>query len=118
MERIEVIVPRESDSNVYATVSCEESEAIQNGNELLEALCRAVTKWVQTDDGKSLFIYAADDLNIGDLAGNGIDDTLIRLLEYEGVKDFQIGHPDRCDWNYDTRLVDMNSLPEDFGEDL
>ena len=34
-------------------------------------------------------------------------------MENEGIKSFQVMQPDVCDWNYDTPLVDTNSLPEE-----
>lgn len=117
MERIEVLVIREGNNDVAVVVSCEKSRTVQNGNQLLESLIKAVTKWVQTDEGKPVFGYATDDLNIGDLASHGTDEVFKCLLEDEGIHGFQIIQPDRCDWNYDTPLVDTNSLPEDFGVD-
>lgn len=54
------------------------------------AIRRAVTQWVkETDDGRRVYAYANDDLNIGDLASHGID-TLKPFLEAEGIFDFTI----------------------------
>ena len=111
-ERIEVLVSRTTNINdAYVVVSCDTSGKIDSGDKLLEYLIKAVTKWVQTPEGRPLFEYAADDLNIGDLSSYCREPTLARLLKEEGINNFQIIQPDRCDWNYDTPLVSTNNLP-------
>lgn len=118
MNRLEVLVAREGSffkgNPVFVVVSCDKTRQIENGNQLEEALVRAVTNWIKTtEEGKAAFQYATDDLNIGDLLSHLDDENLARAMENEGIKSFQVMQPDVCDWNYDTPLVDTNSLPEE-----
>jgi hypothetical protein len=89
-EQLQVLVTRESDPSTTVLVSCERTKMIPSGSKLLEAVIKAVTKWVQTKDGEDTFNYAGEDLNIGDIASHGVSGPLYRLLLDEGVKDFQI----------------------------
>ncbi|OJY94403.1 MAG: hypothetical protein BGP25_05275 [Lysobacterales bacterium 63-13] len=82
--------------------------------EVLASLRDAVTAWVmETDAGKGLWLYAQEDLNIGDLLGADafLDAELVTRMESHGLRFVSGSGSDegRC-FAYDSVLVDVNTL--------
>ena len=80
------------------------------------AITQAVTKWVQTKEGKPVFEFAGEDLNIGDLVTYGAArcEVFKHLLEEEGITDLKLSGPFQpaFGWSFDSVLVDCSQLPE------
>jgi hypothetical protein len=65
-----------------------------------------VTRWAQGGQGKKFLNGNHGDINIGDLATEGISDVLTGELRKEGVENLTIEcHVgDRASWDYDDNL--------------
>ncbi|MCK9433731.1 MAG: hypothetical protein M0R32_02655 [Candidatus Cloacimonetes bacterium] len=110
---VEFIVPRESkDENTYATIKAEvdPSASLNLADHFKEALIKAVTQWIRsTDEGKELYFSTSEDLNIGDLASEGISKKLWKELKKVGIFAMSIKTNSICEehnWNYDAHLFD------------
>lgn len=115
--RISVLVVREFSffhgNPVYVVVSCDKSPSVDSPNQFLQAVGQAVTLWVKnTESGKETYIYAGDDLNIGDICQHDADPELHKFLAETGVHNFQISHPEKSGWNYDTSLVNILEIDQ------
>lgn len=126
-ERIAVLVYRmeKLTPNPMVEISADKTQPVQTVQNLQDAICRAVTKWmIGTEEGKQAWEYAGSDFNIGDLSshvGDGENDNpeLVRLLEDEGVKNLRISDLADTDdnWTYDTSLVNSGDVEDAFNED-
>jgi len=91
-------------------VIAETDDNIQNDKQLVIALQEGITQWAEaTDDGKRLYKYAGDDMNIGDLSDVRIESFLpfckgIHSLSFESLSIAQ-------NWEYDTSLC--NEIEKD-----
>lgn len=82
-----------------------------------QALRKAVTQWVNTTaQGRSLWEYSCEDLNLGDLASSSAfqDEQFLQVLLANGIEYIEC-FVDDCDaaGNYDEVLVDETSLQAD-----
>lgn len=127
-ERIAVLVYRmeKLTPNPMVEISADKTQPVQTVQNLQDAICRAVTKWmIGTEEGKQAWeCNGGSDFNIGDLSqfvGDGENDNpeLVRFLEDEGVKNLRISDVADTDdnWTYDTPLVDSGDVETAFNED-
>lgn len=87
-----------------------EAEIESDEDDLLDRVCRAVTKWVNTSTtGAKAWEYSGRDLNIGDLASYLGDPQLMRCFRDEGIQGFVLRDLPDADkyWHYDTVLVNV-----------
>lgn len=83
---------------------------LEGPQEIVNAIKKALTRWVGTSErGKKAWIGTCEDLNVGDLLGEGYcqDNELRKILREEGVviAEGVIADPEEA-WNYDAVLVD------------
>lgn len=127
-ERIAVLVYRQENLafGPIVEVSADKTQPVQSVQNLQDAICRAVTKWmIGTEDGKKAWEYSGGgDFNIGDLSthvgdGENDDSELVRFLEDEGVKNLRISDLADTDdnWTYDTSLVNSGDVENAFNKD-
>lgn len=87
-----------------------EAEIASDEDDLLDRVCRAVTKWVNTStDGAKAWEYSGRDFNIGDLASYLHEDELWVCMAEEGIQGFVLRDLPDADkyWYYDTVLVNV-----------
>jgi hypothetical protein len=100
----------------YANALAVEAEIDGEQDDLLERLCRAVTRWVNsTPDGAKAWEYSSQDFNIGDLASELGDPILLMRMADEGIRGFVLSDVPEEDryWRYDTVLVNVADLEEE-----
>jgi hypothetical protein len=62
------------------------SPTLQTPKEVMDAFERGITKWVETTtEGKKLWDYSSEDLNIGDMIGLDQNEELNKLLISQGI---------------------------------
>ena len=90
-----------------------EMDEIFDENETLNRLKEAVTNWVnETEEGRKLWDYSCEDLNIGDLAACASREDLIPYLKKAGIKDFNFlfcGDVSSGAHSFDTVLASSHS---------
>jgi hypothetical protein len=73
-------------------------------SDVLKAFCKAITTWVEkTEEGKSLWRYTSEDLNIGDILSFNENKSLTPFLKTEGIKS----------WKTIYELVDQEEVSYD-----
>lgn len=83
----------------------------------IDILCRAVTKWVnQTEEGKNIYEYSSEDLNIGDISGCS-EGTFSQWGVYNFVvESIDMDRGEQCDYDKHLYVGDFNN--EDEKDDL
>jgi len=109
------IIPRYEDPCFAIVNIVVTDESLCKEEKFLTELRRAVTEWVKTsEDGKSVWEYSGNDLNIGDLMSHGgIEDIVALMPGVESIDLDQIGHPRGGNWTYNTVLVNEEEIEED-----
>lgn len=86
-------------------------KSIVHEKDLLDEIRKSILEWVKnTSDGQSIYGYAADDMNIGDIAGH--EDDIIAYsdkicnLKFEMLDVGQL-------WNFDTSLCPNDPFDEE-----
>lgn len=87
----------------------EEARKIKNPTDAMNALCRALARWVEEDGvGRELWKDTANDMNIADIRGYEKDPCLMRHLVMNGIDTLKITLDDGFeiteDFTYDTIL--------------
>ena len=99
---------------VMVIVSADQTQTVASPSNLQDRVVAGITRWVDTTaEGQKAWELSSQDFNIGDLSEWLDDVDLLKCLADEGVKNLTIESVDAdTDWNYDTVLVDSNSLAE------
>jgi len=82
--------------------------------EVFKAFTNGITKWVEeTEEGKDLWLYTAEDLNIGDLLSHSDTKTLNKYLEAEGIEKWKTAYEliDEEEISYDKVLATPKESP-------
>ncbi len=98
-----------SGEDYVAVITCEVEDADKmTPNAIMEHLCAAVTAWVDTTpEGRECFADTEEDMNVGDLAMNGIPPGVFIYLAEYGIHHLTIkifGGEETCRYNYDSHL--------------
>jgi hypothetical protein len=86
----------------FVIITAETPDDVDTEAKLLDLIREGVERYVKaTDEGKALYNYAGDDMNVGDLADHASDLVAycekIQSLSFESIDAAQ-------DWTYDTSL--------------
>jgi len=108
---VEFVISREGTKELtFAIVTADiNNENLRDEMNFLEAVQRAVTRWVKgSDNGKKAWKLTCEDFNIGDMDNWTSDTNLKKCLCEEGIDLFNIriiSHSSICkNWMYDTVL--------------
>lgn len=106
------------DRMVIYRMEIAEASPVQNSRDALLALKKGVTEWVRTtEEGRRLWEYSSEDLNIGDLASYLEDASLLECLKRRGIEGIDLLYEvvEGEEISYDHVLVDGDEL--DPGDD-
>jgi hypothetical protein len=100
------------------TVEVARGARINTADQAFKAIQKGVTQWVkETEEGKKLWKYSSNDMNIGDLAGNEITPELRKYLLAAGIEHLDIeivqSNDEECSYHYDSIIVNEDELPEE-----
>lgn len=105
---LQVVVFRESnDERTTAVLRCPATQTVYNGDTLRNALIRALTSWFrETEAGRQALAASSEDYNVGDLAVDYTDESLLPYLKREGVSNLEIEtySSGETTWSYDQHL--------------
>ncbi len=109
---VEFIVPRSSE-NTYAIVTAQvvlDTRSLHLADQFILALRKAVTQWIRSSkEGRESLDSSSEDLNIGDLAQDGISPKLKKELAKVGIFEMKIDTNSRDEehnWEYDDHLFE------------
>ena len=117
MHTLEFLVYRQEKftPTCFVLITAEVDDSIKTSAELVAELRQAVTQWAkQSDDGRDAYAYAADDMNIGDLANYDLDDIVVYSSKIEKITLQQFDAAK--DWVYDTSLCEEIDLNENVAQ--
>jgi len=111
------VVQRDGEST-FCIVRAQTKDQIESEGQLLEAIQRAVTDWIDnTEEGKAAFRERGWGLNVGDLASYLGDDYLKAALKDRGVEylkmETQFGTELEGCWDFDTYLYGVGGFPDE-----
>lgn len=122
IQRISLLVWREEDLRVeHPTIlTADMTPAVKNVHHLVDAIIKAVTKWMKTTaQGKQAWKHSDGDFNFGEFSDFANDKNLLRCLEEEGVRNLTVEQPhtgDGC-YSYDTSLCDGVDVQNHYDKD-
>jgi hypothetical protein len=62
------------------------TEELDSPYQVFNAFSNAITKWVEnTEEGRALWNYTSEDLNIGDILSSGSNKSLAHCMKKEGI---------------------------------
>lgn len=109
---VEFIVPRSSE-NTYAIVTAQvvlDTRSLHLADEFFKALRKAVTQWIRsTKEGREALDSSSEDMNIGDIAQDGISPKLKKELEKVGIFGMDVDTNSRAEehnWEFDDHLFE------------
>jgi hypothetical protein len=83
-------------------------KALQTPKDVFDAFRGGITQWVEeTEEGKNLWNYSSEDLNIGDILGENKNKTLSKFLLERGIKKWKPIYElvDQEEYSYDKVLA-------------
>ena len=106
----------------FTLIEADTDDSISTSKQLVEAVRQGVTRWAkETPQGQSVYLYAEDDMNVGDLMTNCDDNDMQAIVDrttnVHSLRLFGLDANMADSWNYDTPLCEYIEDDNETGLD-